>query len=137
MFETKVTEMLGIKYPLIVGTMGNLTFADFVAAVANAGAFCCLPSAFFKSSGELRNEIKKTRSLTDEPFGVNINLFPAVAPVSNEEYIDVCIEEGVRVIETSGRSPEPIMPRIKSGGAIAMHAACRGRPCLRTSRSNR
>jgi len=130
MFETKVTEMLGIKYPLIVGTMGNLTFADFVAAVANAGAFCCLPSAFFKTREELRNEIIKTRSLTDKPFGVNINLFPAVAPVSNEEYVDVCIEEGVKVIETSGRSPEPIMPRIKSGGAITMHKCARVRDAI-------
>jgi len=79
---------------------------------------------------ELRNEIIKTRSLTDKPFGVNINLFPAVAPVSNEEYVDVCIEEGIRVIETSGRSPEALMPRIKSGGVIAMHKCARVRDAI-------
>ena len=134
MFKTKVTEMLGIEHPLIVGTMGNLTFAEFVAAVANAGAFCCLPSAFFETSEGLRDEIRKTKSLTDKPFGVNINLFPAVKPVSNDEYIDTCLEEGVKVLETSGRSPEPCVPRIKSGGAIAMHKCARLRDAITAER---
>jgi len=130
MFKTRVTEMLGIKYPLIVGTMGNLSFADFTAACANAGAFCCLPSVFFENKEELRKEIKKTKSLTDKPFGVNISLFPAVRPVSNDEYIDLCFEEGVKVIETSGRSPEPHAKRIKDGGAVFMHKCARVRDAI-------
>ncbi len=130
MFRTRVTDMLGIQYPLIVGTMGNLTFANFVAAVANAGAFCCIPSAFFSTAEDLRAEIRKAKSLSDKPFGVNINLFPSFRPVSNEKYIDICHEEGVKVIETSGRNPEHLIPRIKAGGAIAMHKCARVRDAV-------
>ncbi len=134
MFKTRVTEMLGIEYPLIVGTMGNLSFAEFTAACANAGAFCCLPSAFFENKEDLRNEIRKTRNLTDRPFGVNISLFPGVRPVSNDEYIDTCLEEGVKVIETSGRSPEPHVQRIKDGGAIFIHKCARLKDAITAER---
>jgi len=127
MFKTRVTEMLGIEYPLIVGTMGNLSLGEFVAAVANAGALCCIPSAFFETKEELRADIRKAKSLTDKPFGVNINLFPAVRPVSQEEYIDTCIEEGVKVIETSGRSPARYVERIKGAGVVLMHKCARVR----------
>lgn len=130
MFKTRVTEMLGIEYPLIVGTMGNLTFSDFVAAVAEAGAFCCIASAFFQSKEELREDIKKAKRLTEKPFGVNVNLFPAVRPTSNEDLIDVCIEEGVKVIETSGRSPKAFVERIKGAGIIHMHKCARSRDAV-------
>lgn len=134
MFESRVTKILGIKYPLIAGTMGNLSRSEFVAAVANAGAFSCLPSAFYATKEELRDEIRKTKSLTDKPFGVNINLFPITRPVSNDEYIDTCLKEGVKVIETSGRSPEPYLPRIKSGGAVTMHKCARVRDAITAER---
>ena len=52
---------------------------------------------------------------------MNINLFPSVRPVSNEQYIDILIEEGVKVVETSGRSPEPVMKQLKDGGVKVMH----------------
>lgn len=130
MFKTRVTEILGIEYPLIAGTMGNLSFGEFVAAVGNAGALCCIPSAFFETREALRDEIRKTKSLTDKPFGVNINLFPTVRPVSNDEYIDTCIEEGVKVIETSGRSPASYVERIKSAGLVALHKCARVRDAV-------
>jgi nitronate monooxygenase len=122
-----VTEILGIEYPLIVGTMYPFSRAEFVAAAANAGAFGIIVSAICDTKEELREEIRKTRGLTDKPFGVNINLFPAFKPVSTEEYIDTALEEGVKVIETSGRSPEPYAEQIKSGGAVFMHKCARVR----------
>lgn len=135
MFETRVTRMLGIEYPLIVGTMGNLTFGEFVAAVANAGALCCIPSAFFETKEGVRDEIRKAKSLTEKPFGVNINLFPSVRPVSNDDYIDICIEEGVKVIETSGRSPAAYVDRIKSAGLISMHKCARVKDAVSAERA--
>jgi nitronate monooxygenase len=122
-----VTETLGIEYPLIVGTMYPFSRAEFVAAVANAGAFSIIASAIFDSKEALREEIRKTRSLTDKPFGVNINLFPGIMPLSPEECIDTAIEERVKVIETSGRSPAPYAKQIKSGGAVFMHKCARVR----------
>lgn len=63
--------------------------------------------------------------MTDKPFGVNINLFPMVSPLPHEEYIEVVLEEGVKVIETSGRSPEKLVNQIKKGNAILMHKCAR------------
>ena len=127
MFKTRVTEKLGIEYPIIAGPMQTLTRAKLVAAQVNAGVFGILPSATFQSREELRDEIREVKSLTDKPFGVNINLFPMSRPVSNEDYIDTALEEGVKVIETSGRSPEPYAEQIKSGGAVFMHKCARVR----------
>jgi len=127
MFETRVTELTGVEYPIIGGTMQALSRAEFVAAQANAGILSFIASATFQDKEGLRQEIRKTRSLTGKPFGVNINLFPMLMPVNVEEYIDVTLEEGVRIVETSGRSPAQYIERIKSGGAIAVHKCARVR----------
>jgi len=66
MFKTRVTEMLGIEHPLIMGTMLHLSRAEFVAAVANAGAFRSIASFMFESKEALRNEIRKAKSLTEK-----------------------------------------------------------------------
>ncbi len=119
--KTRVTDILGVKHPLIMGTMGYQSNAEFVAAAANAGIFANLASIMSPTSQALREEIRKTRGLTDKPFGVNINLFPMVSPRPTEEYTDVAIEEGVPVIETSGRSPEDLVERIKRANVTLMH----------------
>jgi len=80
MFKTRMTELLGITYPIQCGTMQWLSRAELVAAVANAGGFACLPAATFPTDDGLREEIKKTQDLTDKPFGVNVSLFPALMP---------------------------------------------------------
>jgi nitronate monooxygenase len=108
-----------------MGTMGYQSTPQLVAAACNAGAFACLTSIMSKTSQALRDEIRKTKSLTDKPFGVNINLFPMVSPLPHEEYIEVALEEGVKVIETSGRSPENLVERIKKGNARLMHKCAR------------
>jgi NAD(P)H-dependent flavin oxidoreductase YrpB (nitropropane dioxygenase family) len=123
--QTRVTEILGSKYPLVMGTMGYQSTAEFVAAAANAGIFACLSSVMSKTTQALREEIRKTKSLTDKPFGININLFPMISPLPHEEYIDAALEEGVTVFETSGRSPENLVPRIKNGNAVFMHKCAR------------
>jgi len=127
MFKTKVTKILGIEHPIIAGTMQGLSRAELVAAEANAGILGVIPCATFPSREEFRDEIRKVKSLTDKPFAVNINLFPMLVPISIEEYIDTAIEEGVKIIETSGRSPAPYVQRIKSGGCVFMHKCARVR----------
>jgi len=102
MFKTKVTEMLGIKYPIICGGMNLITGAEFVASVSNAGGFGTITSAHLETPKALRDEIRKTKSLTDKPFGVNISMFPSIKPLPNREFIEVIIEEGVKAVETSG-----------------------------------
>jgi NAD(P)H-dependent flavin oxidoreductase YrpB (nitropropane dioxygenase family) len=123
--RTRFTEALGIQYPLIMGTMMGWSTAELVAAAANAGAFASIASSMFDTSDALREEIRRTKRLTDRPFGVNINLFPAMRPTNVHEYVDAALDEGVRVIETAGRSPEELVDRIKTGGAKLMHKCAR------------
>jgi NAD(P)H-dependent flavin oxidoreductase YrpB (nitropropane dioxygenase family) len=123
MIKTKITEMLGCKYPIIVGTMANITTPEFVAACSNAGACAVLASANYKTPDELREAIKKVQSLTNQPFAVNINLFPALMPQDKlEEYVEATLDEGAKIIETSGhKAPEHLVPKFKAGGAIWIH----------------
>ncbi len=127
MLKTRVTEMLGIEYPIIAGPMAYISKAELVAAVSNAGGLGIIASLSFRTIEELREEIKKTQSLTDKPFAVNITLLPSARPVKYEDYFQAAIDEGVKIIESSGRSPEPYMEQLKAAGVTTMHRATRTR----------
>jgi len=122
MFKTRVTELFGTQYPIIQGALGGgLATPELVSAVSNAGGLGILTSLNYETSEELRQEIKKTKSMTDKPFAVNVTLLPTMRPVNYEEYFGAAVEEGVNIIETSGRSPEPYMKLLKDAGAKVMH----------------
>ena len=122
MFRTKITEMLGIKYPIVVGTMMYLARAEMVAAASNAGALGILGSAIFRTKEEFREELKKLKGMTDRPFAVNLNLFPMRRPVDNREYIGILVDEGVKIVETSGhRAPEDLARDLKAHGVTLIH----------------
>jgi len=124
-FKTRITEMFGIEYPIIQGAMLWLSRAELVAAVSNAGGLGIIAALTFPTAKELREEIEKTKSMTDKPFAVNITLLPTIRPINYEEYIDVAIEEGVKIIETAGRSPAPYMKRLKDARVKVMHKVAR------------
>lgn len=122
MFSTRVTEMLGIRYPIIQGGMAGISGAKLAAAVSNAGGLGIIVSSMFSSGEELRKEIRKAKELTDQPFGVNISLFPSIRLLPNDEFVDVVCEEGVAAVETSGvRSPEEFVPRLKQANVKIIH----------------
>ena len=122
MFRTRITKMLDIRYPIVQGGMHWLSRAELAAAVSNAGGLGILSSISFSTARELREEIRKTKDLTDRPFGVNFPIFPTTRPVEGmDKYIDAAIEEGVRIAETSGQSPEPYMRQFKDGGVKVIH----------------
>jgi len=120
-FQTRITKMFGIKYPIIQGAMMWLSRAEMVAAVANAGGLGIMASLTFPTAKELRQEIRKAKSLTDKPFAVNITLLPTLRPRSFEEYIATAIEEEVSIIETAGRNPRQYMKQLRDGGVKVMH----------------
>jgi NAD(P)H-dependent flavin oxidoreductase YrpB (nitropropane dioxygenase family) len=126
-FKTRITELLGTKYPILQGAMLWLARAELVSAVSNSGGLGIISSATFPTVRALRDEIRKTRSLTDKPFAVNITLLPTFRPVNHEEYINATIEEGVGIIETSGRSPEPFMKLCKDNELKVIHKCARVR----------
>ncbi|MBW1713639.1 MAG: nitronate monooxygenase [Deltaproteobacteria bacterium] len=122
MFKTKITEMLGLKYPLIGGTMAWISNAEFVAAMSQAGGMGVLASANYHSQEELAAALDRIRELTDKPFGVNINLFPSMRPVDNNAYLDVLVDKGVKIVETSGHfAPEDLCRRFKEAGMAWIH----------------
>lgn len=126
MFKTRITKLLGIQYPIIQGPMGGgLAGAELVSAVSNAGGLGVITALNYASGKELRQEIKKIRTMTDKPFAVNVTLLPTIRPVNYDEYFAATTEEGVKIIETSGRSPEPYMKLLKKAKVITLHRATR------------
>jgi NAD(P)H-dependent flavin oxidoreductase YrpB (nitropropane dioxygenase family) len=122
MLETRITQTLGIRYPIIGGTMMSISTADFVAAISDAGGLGILASAIYPSREEFAAAIDRIRALTDKPFAVNINLFPSMRPIDNDEYVDVLVEKGVKIVETSGHSaPEGLCRRFKDAGMTWIH----------------
>jgi NAD(P)H-dependent flavin oxidoreductase YrpB (nitropropane dioxygenase family) len=121
MFKTRITELFGIKYPITQGGMMWISRAELAAAVSNAGALGILTAFTFPTLAELAAEIKKTRGLTDKPFGVNITLLPTLRPVDIDGYLNTVIDSGVRIVETAGRSPEQYMERLKTAGVKVIH----------------
>ena len=122
MFKTKITEMLGIKYPIIGGTMMYITTPELVASISEAGGFGILASAMYTTKEQFAGAIDRIRELTDKPFGVNINLFPMKRPVDNNEYVKVLADKKVKVVETSGHSaPVELSKSFKDAGMIWMH----------------
>ena len=119
---TRISDLLGIRYPIIGGTMMDLSKAPFVAAISNAGALGLIASAIYLDEDSFRADLRKTRELTDKPFGVNINLFPMMRKLDNLRYLDIMAEEGVRIVETSGYAPpENLAARVKEHGFFWMH----------------
>jgi len=120
--KTRITELLGIKYPIIQGGMQWLSRAELAAAVSNAGGLGIITAATHPGKQELVEEIRRTRELTDRPFGVNISMLPDVGPGDKTPgYFEAVIEEKVPVVETSGRSPEAFVPYLKEAGIRLIH----------------
>jgi NAD(P)H-dependent flavin oxidoreductase YrpB (nitropropane dioxygenase family) len=119
--KTRITEMFGVETPLVMGGMTGVGYADLVAAVANAGALGFLTAHMFKSGEELLQEIEKTRSLTDKPFGVNLTLLPSINPIPYDEYREAIIHSGIKIVETAGRAPTDHLPAFKEHGVKVIH----------------
>lgn len=120
--RTKVTEMLGIEYPIIQGCMQWISRAPLVAAVSEAGGLGLLSSSTFSNADDLRKEIQLVKQQTSKPFAVNLTLMPSLVVPDYDGYIRVCAEEGVKVMETAGRPPKPDMvEKIKSSGMTLIH----------------
>jgi nitronate monooxygenase len=122
MIKTALTERFGIKYPIVGGAMMRLSTADYVAAVSDAGGLGILASANYPSGEEFAKALDRIRELTDKPFGVNINFFPAIVPVDNNIYVDAMVDKGVSIVETSGHTaPEDICARFKENKMTWIH----------------
>jgi nitronate monooxygenase len=122
-FRTKITDMLGIEHPILMGGMQWISRAEFVAEVCNAGGTGFITAETFEDDQALRNEIRKMRGLTDKPFGVNLSMLPELGDIPERTlgFQDVICEEGVPFVETAGRKPDLLMHRFKEAGIKVIH----------------
>ena len=104
MIKTRLTEMLGIKYPIMCGGMMRLAYPPLCAAISNAGGLGNLTSAMYDGKESLKAAIREVRELTDKPFMVNVTLLPSIAlgPEQYMGYFDACAEESVPAMEIGG-----------------------------------
>ena len=122
MFKTRFTELIGIEHPIMQGGMQHLGVPQLAAAVSNAGGLGTINITIYPEMDDFRAAVKKTKELTDKPFAVNISLAPGLNMGEKiHQYIDVCGEEGVKVIETAGQNPSEFVPHIKEAGIKLIH----------------
>ena len=134
MIKTKLTEMFGVETPVVMGGMTGVGYGDLVAAVANAGALGFIVAHLFPTAEALEAEIKKTRDLTDKPFGVNLTLLPSLNPIPYDEYRRAIIESGIKIVETAGRSPIDHLPDFKAAGVKVIHKCTSARHSVTAQR---
>jgi len=106
-----ITKLLGIKYPIFQGGMAQIAMAPLAGAVSNAGGLGIIGSGGL-TADRLREEIRKTKEITDKPFAVNLMLMMHNIP----ELIEVVIEEGVKIVTTGAGTPAPYMATFKEHG---------------------
>jgi len=132
--KTRITELFGIKHPIIQGGMHFVGFAELAAAVSNAGGLGIITGLTQKTPELLAKEIAKCRDTTDKPFGVNLTFLPSFSAPPYPEYIAAIREGGVKVVETAGRSPEQYMPALKQAGIKVIHKCTSVRHSLKAEK---
>lgn len=110
-FNTRITEMLGIRLPIVQGGLAYLAYADLAAAVSNAGGLGQITAMSLSDPEQLREEIRKVRTMTDKPFGVNFAIGEHGRAFSH--MLAVAIEENVPVISMTGGNPTPIFEQLE------------------------
>lgn len=115
MIKSRICEILGIKYPIFQGGMAWVSESTLAAAVSNAGGLGIIAGANAPAS-HIRDEIRRTKELTNKPFGLNIMLLSDNA----DELSDIAIEEGVKVITTGAGNPGKFMDKWKQAGIVVI-----------------
>jgi enoyl-[acyl-carrier protein] reductase II len=122
-FSNRVTGLLGVDIPIVQAPMGFIAKPPLIAAVSNAGAMGLVPG----SAGTVgaREDIRRTRELTDKPFGVNLPL----AFVKDADIVQMIVDEGIEFVTTSAGSPDKYTSILKDAGLIVFHVV----PTLRAA----
>jgi NAD(P)H-dependent flavin oxidoreductase YrpB (nitropropane dioxygenase family) len=120
--NTRITERLGIKHPIVQGGMQNVGLAELASAVSNAGALGILTALAQPTPKALSREIERCRSMTDRPFGVNMTVFPTIHAPDYKAYAQAILDAGVKIVETAGTSAvREIWDMLKPHGVIILH----------------
>jgi len=132
--QTAITEMFGIRHPIIQGGMHFVGRAELASAVSNAGGLGIITGLTQRTPELLAKEIARCHDMTDKPFGVNLTFLPSFASPPYPEYIASIVEGAVKIVETAGRSPEQYMPALKAHGIKVIHKCTSVRHSLKAER---
>lgn len=132
--RTRVTDLLGIRYPIVQGGMQWVGTAELASAVSSAGGLGILTALTQPSPEALAAEIERCRGMTAAPFGVNLTILPAITPPPYERYLDAIIDSGVKILETAGNSPREFIARAKAAGMCLIHKCVTVRHALSAER---
>ena len=129
--KTAITEMFGIKHPIIQGGMHYVGFAELAAAVSNAGGLGIITGLTQKTASDLGEEIARCKDMTSQPIGVNLTFLPTLSPPDYPAYVKEIIKGGIQVVETAGRNPAQVMPHLKDAGIKVIHKCTSVRHALK------
>jgi len=129
--KTRITELFGIKHPIILGGMHYVGYAELASAVSNAGGLGLITALTQKTPALLAQEIARCREMTDKPFGVNLTFLPAVNAPDYPGYVKAIIEGGVKIVETAGNNPQKWLPALKDAGIKVIHKCTSVRHALK------
>ena len=129
-WKTKITQILGIKYPLVMGAFGGWGKSEFASTFSNAGGLGIIAALNFPNPEDFRKDIQKMKKLTTKPFGINPSL-PHHILNDNEEgkktkkryldYIDIALNENCNIFTTSGYKASFIGKRVHEAGCLWFH----------------
>ena len=119
MLRTRLTDMLGLEHPIVLGGMSSGTNPDLVAAVSQAGGLGIL-GVTGRTADEIREAANLIRARTTQPFGLNLLLFQVGGRVP-PEIVDVVLQSGGRVFSTAWGDPAPFVERAHQAGRLVMH----------------
>ncbi|WP_374414480.1 NAD(P)H-dependent flavin oxidoreductase [Novosphingobium colocasiae] len=119
--QTRITELFGIRYPIVQGGMHFVGKAELAAAVSEAGGLGILTALTQRTPADLAAEIDRCRAMTDKPFGVNLTFLPVVNAPDYPGYVKVICEKGIPVVETAGNNPVEHLPALKAAGVKIIH----------------
>ena len=133
--KTRVTELLGTRYPIVQGGMMWVGRAELASAVSNAGGLGVLTALTQPTPEALVAEIRRCREMTDKPFGVNLTILPSANPPPYEAYLDAAIDNGIKVLETAGNNPREFIAKAQRKGVKIIHKCTAVRHALSAERN--
>ena len=133
--KTRITDLLGIRYPIIQGGMMWVGRAELASAVSNAGGLGILTALTQPTPKALSIEIMRCKTMTDKPFGVNLTILPSANPPPYADYLEAIIDSGVKVMETAGNNPREFIVKAKAAGIKIIHKCTSVRHALSAERN--
>lgn len=132
--RTRITDLFGIRYPIMQGGMMWVGTADLAAAVSEAGGLGTITALTSPTPEALTKEIARAKDMTDQPLAVNLTILPSINPPPYAEYRRAIIEAGIRIVETAGHAPGEHIADFKVAGVKVIHKCTAVRHALSAQR---